>query len=202
MTCIVAIKSDEGVWLAADSGEFGENDRHVGYSSKLFRLLTEDGHDIVVGHSGSNRVCQLMKGRLALPARGSGPLDLYMTTHFVDALRKVVREGGVMEIKDEVESFASELLVAAEGRIFHVWGDFSVTENTRMYEAAGAAARYALGAMRALSDTVFALEEPPNLEPLDIARAAIICAEEFSVWVLQPIVTMLSAWPIPHQENK
>ncbi|UYN89900.1 MAG: hypothetical protein KIT08_01355 [Anaerolineales bacterium] len=144
MTCIVGLVADGKVWMGADSCGTNYNIRRNVVRPKLFT-----NGIALIGYTGSFRAGQLLETKLVTPDIPEG-IDTfaYMTTLFVDAVRKVFAENGFAHIENNEEE-GELFLVGLNGRLFEVQEDYSVLEFEDGLAAVGAGAEYALGALKA-----------------------------------------------------
>lgn len=71
-----------------------------------------------------------------------------MSTEFVDAVRKTLKEGGFAHVENGVER-GGHFLVGWRGTLYHVEGDFQVGRPARGEDATGCGDALALGALYA-----------------------------------------------------
>jgi len=176
MTCIVGLVDNGAVWMGADSAGISDWFLRPVKAPKVFR-----NGDCLFGYTSSFRMGQLLEHALNIPDRDArSPLEAYLATEFVDAVRKCLKDGGYAKKKDEEES-AGEFLVGIEGRLFCVCrdycvSDYCVSENTAGFDAAGCGRELALGVLSATAS------RPPR----DRILAALAAAEQFSAGVRGP----------------
>jgi len=147
MTCIAAIVEKGKVFMAADSAgtdsSWGQNIRA---DAKMFQL----GDDMLVGFCGSFRVRDLLKYKLTgvrFDPKHTPDVAQFMATDFIDSVRQVLKDGGVCNQCDGVETFPAELLVAYKGRLFSVESDFQVGEQSAPFHAIGSGSDIAQGSL-------------------------------------------------------
>ncbi len=146
MTCIVAIAQAGIVCMGGDSAGVGP-----GYclqqraDQKVFR-----NGDYLFGFTSSFRMGQLLRYRFEPPRRHpDDDLLKFMSTEFVDGVRKILKEHGWTKIEHSVEE-GGTFLVAVEGQIFRIEDDFQVGQTTYPYQACGCGEDIALGALHAI----------------------------------------------------
>src|SRR5258708_582547 len=101
----------------------------------------------LIGFTSSFRMGQLLGHALTLPEHHSDvPVEKWMVTAFVDAVRSCLKTGGYAEEKDKVEK-GGIFLVAYRGRIFEIQADYQVAERDEPYGAVGCGEDLALGAL-------------------------------------------------------
>lgn len=114
------------------------------------------------------------------PPTPVGPLDKFMATTFIDAVRDCLKAGGYGRKEADAESSAG-FLVEVRGRLFEIASDYQVGEPADLYAACGCGDDVALGSLYA---TDF-------LPPRPRVRMALMAAEHHSGGVRGPF-TILS----------
>lgn len=143
MTCIVALKDGDRVYMGADSAGVGGYSRANRLDPKIYRV----GGKMLIGFTTSFRMGQLLGYSLTLPHHHADvTIETYMATSFIDAVRTCLKTGGYAEKEKEVES-GGTFLVAYKGRIFGVQSDYQVAENAEAYNAVGCGEDLALGSL-------------------------------------------------------
>lgn len=180
MTCIVAFKRGGKVWIGGDSASVGG----LGLTqSKVAKVFENDG--VLFGFTTSWRMGQLLRYSFTPPRLGVGQdLEEFMATTFVDEVRKVLKEKGYAEVKDNVEE-GGTFLVVIGGRIFKVDSDFQVNESVHPYDACGCGEDIACGAL-----FVSQFGKVPGDE---VVRLALTAAETHSAGVRHPFLVLETA---------
>jgi ATP-dependent protease HslVU (ClpYQ) peptidase subunit len=148
MTCIVGLVSGSTVYVGADSASV------MGWTSRVTRLpkVFQKG-PFLIGYTSSFRMGQLLQHSLSVPPQGKGRADRddmkYMVTVFAEHVRTLLKDKGVAKVESNAES-GGQFLVGYRGHLYSVMSDFQVNEMADGYDAVGAGAEYALGALRAL----------------------------------------------------
>lgn len=143
MTCIVGIRSNDGVLLGADSVGGG------GYVRRDPKVVSLTG-EVAIGYTTSFRMGQLLAYAVTPP-----PLlpdedeHRWAVTKFIPEVRKAFEGNGWLKTKDGVEE-GGVFLLAVRDRLFTVYGDFQVAEEIADYAACGSGAKTALGALYVL----------------------------------------------------
>ena len=173
MTCIAGLVDNGKVYMGGDSAAMdGYYNLAILAKPKVFR-----NGEFVFGVSGSGRLIWLLQYAFTPPVHHPDvPLDKYMATSFVDAVRECFKGAGVAEKKNEVESFESVFLVGYRGRLFTLQSDYWGVEETNNFASIGCGGQIALGAMYAT----------PDLPPEQRIRKALEAAERFSAGVRGP----------------
>ena len=173
MTCIVGLVHEKCVYIGGDSAGVGTMDLLVRSDAKVF----ENG-SMVMGFTSSFRMGQLLRWSLKPPRRPkSMPTEKFMSTVFVDAVRKCLKKGGFAEVKDNREE-GGAFLVGYEGGLFQVEADFQVGMNADGFGAIGCGGPIALGS----------LYSSRQLRPEARIRLALGAAERFNAGVRGPFV--------------
>lgn len=172
MTCIVGLVDNGDVWIGGDSAGIAGWASSERADTKVFRR-----GPFLFGFTSSFRMGQLLRYRLEVPEMidGEQSIDEYLTVSFVDAVRDVLKTGGMAKKKEDVEE-GGTFLLGFRGRLFTVADDYQVGENTKPYDACGAGHELALGAMYASE----------HLDPEDRIRQALAAADEWSASVRPP----------------
>lgn len=145
MTCVVGALDHGRVIIGADSA--GSDGQAV--ISRADPKVALVGSQFVMGFAGSFRAWQVIRFQFQPPEFKRGALDKYMSTTFVDHLRKCLADNMVAERKDNVEESPANFLVGCKGRLFQIEGDYQVGESVHPFDAIGCGAQVALGAMHA-----------------------------------------------------
>lgn len=177
MTCVIAIKDKGVVYMGADSA-----------GSDLYTIRTRIDPKIhkvgpfMFGFTTSFRMGQLLAHAFKAPDRDPRvATDKFMATTFVDAVRDCLKSGGYAAKANEVEQ-GGTFLVAYEGRVFTVYGDYQVAEGALSYEAVGCGTDMAMGSLFSTQGGSMA----PSAR-IDLALRA---AEAFSCGVRGPFIQM------------
>lgn len=180
MTCIVGLKHEGIVYIGGDSAGVSGLDVTIRADTKVFI-----NGPFVMGFTTSFRMGQLLRYSLPILDPPNGPaLEQFMVTTFIEAVRGVLKKGGVTKIDNSVES-GGTFIVGVHGRLFTVFDDFQVAESTKPYEACGCGGDYAKGSL-------FMTEESHIYRPYPRLRVrkALEAAEEFSGGVIRPFTIL------------
>lgn len=130
----------------------------------------------LLGVSGSARVANLVQHCLDVPAP-TGNIHGYMVTTFIDALRNVLKDGGVATKTSEQEWMCgSWMLVGIHGHLFEIASDYQVHEPLDPYAAIGSGYDPCLGVLYAT----------PKAPPSRRLRLAMEAAERYNAGVRAP----------------
>ena len=178
MTCIVALKTEEGIWVGGDSA--GTNLEYGGTQTLRADLKVFKNGPMTFGFCGSFRMGQLLRYRLQIPAQPHGMDDYqYMVTTFIDEVRKVLKEGGYTYIAKNVET-GGEFVVIYKDTIYLIEEDFQVGVSSNNYVAIGSGMDLALGALYVLDHS----------DPQKVIKEALKAAAEFNAYVAAPFHVM------------
>lgn len=146
MTCIVAIRTQEGVHMGADSaGVDGLGFSVSRKDPKIYRLTDE----MIAGFTTSFRFGQLIGMDLQMPCLAKDLDEFrYMVHVFVPALRDCLRQGGYSRIRENEET-GGTCLVGLRNRLFYIGSNFQVDEPAEDYAAVGCGQDIAMGALYA-----------------------------------------------------
>ena len=175
MTCIAGLVYDNEVWMGGDSaGVSGWNSR-IRKDTKVFKV---NGR-FLIGYTSSFRMGQLLRFGFNPPEQKPKISDYeYMCTDFIDAVRKRLKDGGFMKVKDNEEE-GGQFLVGYKGKLYFVNEDFQVGECIEGYDSVGCGYYYALGSLFTTTD----IDNPQQR-----IQQALETAEYFSAGVRSPFV--------------
>lgn len=150
MTAVVGLVEKKKLYIGADSAATdGRHGQSLLADAKVF-----DNGPMLFGVAGSLRMAQLVHYTLKIPKHDSD-LDVtrFMATAFIDAVRKVLLDGGHAFKAHNEEMQGGEFLVGYLGRLYHVQEDLAIIESTGPFSAIGSGGDLALGAMHVLYGT-------------------------------------------------
>jgi ATP-dependent protease HslVU (ClpYQ) peptidase subunit len=187
MTCIVAVAQGGVVCIGGDSAGVAGYGLTQRADEKVF-----ENERYLFGFTSSFRMGQLLRYRFKPPRRHpDDDLVKFMSTEFVDEVRKCLKEYAYTTIKDSVEE-GGTFIVAIEGRIFKIESDFQVGESIHPYDACGCGEDLALGALHAIHR--YSAGEH-LVDPKMMVQMALQAAEQFSAGVRAPFHTLSSKAP-------
>jgi ATP-dependent protease HslVU (ClpYQ) peptidase subunit len=177
MTCIVGIRSSQGVSIGGDSATTNESGlQTILASSKVFFIQNKETR-MLLGCTTSCRMMQLLQYELHLPPYEGRDVVEYLVTRFVNAVRDCLKQGGFARKEDEREE-GGNFLIGFQGRLFEMQSDYQISEPTNGYEAVGSGAKFALGA----------LFVTPHLEPEARIEQALQAATYHNAYVRPPFI--------------
>lgn len=173
MTAIVGLARRGKVYIGGDSAGVGGLSLTVRADAKVFRKGR-----YLFGFTTSFRMGQLIRYSLAAP-KPKGDLEAFMTTKFVDSLRKCLKDGGWARTEDEREE-GGTFLVGVQGQLFTIHADYQVARSVDGFAAVGCGDDIALGALYATKGR--------GMKPQARVKVALSAAERFSAGVRGPFV--------------
>ena len=161
MTCVIGYLSKGNCYMGADSLVSNSSYKEVIKEPKCFYK-----GDILFGLSGSVKVLNLIKRACEFPSLNdpcfAGVLNkkLYYIQHVVPSvIEKCLTEFNKNEVINGESSMDSVLLMIFDGKLYTLYNNYSVLEQTLPYEAVGSGCSLAMGAMAILEDVA------PKLSP-------------------------------------
>lgn len=177
MTCIIALKEGNKIYMGADSYVTYES----GYSFPTNEPKIFQREDMLIGAAGSARVVQLIKYGVGFPDRAVGQDTMdYLTNNVCSTLWKAFSEYQPLREPNGFPYFNCQMIVAIDGKLFEIGSDFSAISSASNYICAGGGAHYAYGAMYATR-----FEEVP-MEPIKRIKLALAAAGEHCYHVGPP----------------
>lgn len=117
MTCIAGVVHEGRVWIGGDSAGVAGWSLRVRADRKVFR-----NGPYLFGFSGSFRMGNLLRYAFTPPEPPDWDVYKFMSTGFMDAVRKCLKEGGFAEVNNGVER-GGFFLVGYREHLFTVCGD-------------------------------------------------------------------------------
>ena len=169
MTCIIGMVGQKGkVYVGGDSFAGASWDKSIRLDEKVFKKK-----GMVFGFTASYRMGQLLRYSLKIPKHPKG-MDTYkyMVTKFIDSVRKCFEDGGFEE--------DATFIVGYAGKIFTIYSDFQVAEDSALISAVGCGGDIARGAMDSIMRYV------DYTDPFEIIEMALDTVTRFSAGVSAP----------------
>jgi len=171
MTCIVGLRAAGRVWLGGDRAAVDQSH----YLSRCEQPKIFRRGEMILGYTSSFRMGQLLQFRLAVPdCPDEQPLDEFMCTKFVDAVRTCLKDGGYTKVEHSRETIGT-FLVGFRGQLYVVDDDYNVRRDGA-FMAVGSGVSVALGALYATTDRT----------PRERLLSALRAASEFVTTVRPP----------------
>lgn len=143
MTCIVGLESEGRVWLGGDRAAVDQS--HFLTHCEQPKVFRRAG--LVFGYTSSFRMGQLLQYRLAVPdIPDDQPIDEYMATSFIDAVRNCLKDGGYTKVDCSRETIGT-FLVGVRGHLYVVDDDYNVRRDNGGFNAVGSGLSVALGSL-------------------------------------------------------
>ncbi len=191
MTCIVGLKTPQGVFIGGDSAATNDSGLQTILASHKVFFIGEGRCRMLLGCTTSCRMTQLLHYELQLPPyERDMDVEEYMVARFVNAVRDCLKTGGFAKKEDEQEE-GGNFLIGFQGRLFEIQEDYQVSEALNGYKAAGSGAKFALGSLYAT----------PDLPPEQRIRLALEGAAYHNAYVRPPfLIKCLASVPVEAQE--
>lgn len=176
-TCIVGLVWKDKVIIGGDSAGVSGLDISVRLDEKVFK-----NGPMIFGFTSSFRMGQLLRYSLKIPKQPKSMCDdQFMTTKFIDAVRKCLSSGGF-----GTSSKGGIFLVGYKGNLYKVDSDFQVGQNVKSFSAVGCGGHYSTGALDILTNKSL-VKQPTNIEDAkDIVYFALQAAARNSGGVCGP----------------
>jgi len=170
MTCIVGLKHENNIIIAADSA--GSNNGFID-DSGIEKIFSKSGY--LIAYTTSFRMGQLLHHKIDLPKIPEKITIEFMVNEFVESIRSGFKNHGFSEISNNVET-GGNFLVGVPGKLFEIHSDYQVKEINN-FSCCGSGMYYAFGAMEALKD----------LPPITRVKNSIKIAEKYNPYVRSPV---------------
>lgn len=182
MTAIAGLVHDGRVYIGGDSFSGNGASQDTVTNPKVIEIGTPPYGlgPMLIGFTSSWRMGQLLQHKLTLPdvIHATDPLE-YLVCHFVESVRKTLKDGGYAEVSNGQES-GGYFLVGYGGRLFTIQADYSVLESTLGIDATGAGYKEVLASLYALRDS--------RIKPEDRITTALEAAATFNPMVQGPFL--------------
>jgi ATP-dependent protease HslVU (ClpYQ) peptidase subunit len=142
MTCIVGIKSEQGLFIGGDSAVSSANLVQTIADPKVWKK-----GQFIIGFAGSLRVGQIVKYNLKIPPFNKKEPTEYMVTAFVNAMRKALKNAGAAREHQKEEEQENQFLIGFKNRLFEIDEAHGVCEVGDEYISIGSGTEYALGSL-------------------------------------------------------
>jgi len=168
MTCIVAVKHDNVVWMGGDAAASNGYKISTYSASKVFKK-----QDMLFGYTTSFRMGQVIQHQLSIPKHHSDIETIdYLCTDFITSVYNSFKSHWQRKDTSEGGTF----ILGYKNRIFTIQSDWAVLEFDVDYAAVGCGESYAQGS---LVTTV-------GQDPKTRIRQALDAADEHSTGVKGP----------------
>ncbi len=176
MTCVVGLIHRGKVYIGGDSAGVAGLNIRARKDEKVFVT-----GEYAMGFSHSFRIGQVLTYDFEPPAIESedeGNLMRFMVKKFIPAIRTTLKNAGMLNLTENVESMDAMFMVGVRGRLFTIASDLQVGETLDDFTAIGCGEEYALGS--------FHTTEGSNMKPLARVEKALQAASRFSAGVCEP----------------
>lgn len=142
MTCIVAVKQGNKVYMGADSCVSSQHTYNVDIDDKIYRK-----GDFIFGGAGSVRVKDVIQYGITIPENIEIPeVERFIRMELVPAIQEICSKNGAIVEQSGSKYSEGALLVAYKNNLWEVWGDFAVTTvKNRNYTSIGSGSDFAMG---------------------------------------------------------
>jgi ATP-dependent protease HslVU (ClpYQ) peptidase subunit len=176
MTCIVGLKTEDGIYIGGDSAvSTGDNLVQTMADPKVWTK-----GQFIFGYAGTLRAGQIIKYNFKIPPICDRDSMEYLVIGFVDAMRKTLKKAGAAKEENKEEEQSNQFLIGYKGRLFEIDEGYGVCEVADEFTAIGSGTEYALGS----------LQTTKGLEPDYRIIKALEAAAHFTSWVRPPFHTV------------
>lgn len=181
MTCIVALTHNGTVYMGADT--YGSNGYTGTYVANPKCFINGE---FLIGCTSTFRLIDLLTHHLDVPKvhpdeQDHNP-DRYMRTHFINAVRKCLRDNGHIKNSGGTES-GGNFLVGYRGNVYEVQPDFSILNVPDYGGSVGSGESAARGSLWTTKDI-------KSMKPADRVKKALEAAEAVNSGVRGPFVQL------------
>lgn len=185
MTAIVGLENKGKVIMGADAAA---TTGHYSFTQIATEKVWVSGH-YIFGSCGSFRINQLLRYSMNIPQalpHDERDIDEFMVTDFMDAVKQILTEQGMLEDHRNVSTIAddSDFLVGVHGRLYLIALDFSVIRSATGYAATGSGYDLALGALHATGNI------SPKVAPKTRIQLALEAAAAHNAAVAAPFTIL------------
>lgn len=142
MTCIIGIVDKGDIYMGGDTqGTAGQ----LTLQRDLKKVFIKN--NMIFGPIGSPRAAQLIEYSFKIPQHPKKMSDMeYLTTIFINALRKCLKDGGYANISSNVEE-GNDFILGYKGILYNIQNDYQVAKYTDNYHSVGSGMYFALGSL-------------------------------------------------------
>lgn len=168
MSCIIGLKTHEGIMMYADSAHTFGNLEMTGKNPKIY---VDKDIKAILGVAGKLRTTQIIieeskeilqelnelyqelndnlithNNKKQQPA--DDPIYTWVINNYVPRIRQRLKDRGISSVSENVEEHNGIILLGIDKRLFEIAGDFSVFESIENYAAIGAGWDLAIASLR------------------------------------------------------
>jgi len=178
MTCIAGIVEEGKIYMGADSAGVDLTTYSITYRAD--QKIFIKNNKMLFGFTTSFRMGQLLRYALKIPQHPDTMDDMtYLTTRFIDAVRKCLKTGGYQTKKDDVET-GGTFVLGYKSNLYEIYDDYQVALPMDHILAIGCGADFALGSLHTSTG-----------KPLERLKMALEAAAHFSIGVAPPFNYLL-----------
>lgn len=176
MTCIVGLVQNNRLFIGGDSAGSCGQDVRIRVDSKVFF-----NGNFLMGFTSSFRMGQLLRWSLKPPRQPKRMGDeKFMSTIFVDAVRKCLKAGGYATKHSEAE-YGGTFIIGYKKRLYVMGCDYQMGLYHDEYEAVGSGDRVAVGCLFGTQGMK---------DPRKRVELALIAAEKYTTTVKGPFTIL------------
>ncbi len=177
MTCIVALKEKNKIYIGGDSAAVAGLSVNVRSDTKVFK-----NGKFLIGYAGSFRMGQIMRFHFKPPVHKRGKPDYeYMCVDFIKKMQKTFEANGFDgENKRSEKETCGQMLVAYNGELYEIYEDYQVGIVADPFNSIGCGSELAIGSLYTLNRTKSRLTPEQKLE------VALDAASTYNGGVLPP----------------
>lgn len=182
MTCIVALKEGNRIWLGADSCISGSYESTIG-KPKIVRK-----GEFLLGGAGSVRGIQLFQHSMPILNICEGEEYYhYLINTITHSMRQTFKVHGFLREEDKKERApGTNFILIFRGEIYEIDSFFGVDHSRVGYSAIGNGDHFALGSLYSTAKT--------NLDPETRIKIALDAASNYSGYVAPPYEILSIEW--------
>ena len=182
MSCIIAIATDRGIFMGADSASTAVGDqRGMSQITTRNKKAFKRG-SILVGAVGSvrllNILANLLKWNDILQVANVEKDTETIIQGIVEGIREAAKDRGFTKKDNDQETIFGQVLLAYRARLFEVQADLGVLEPSAGYDAIGSGTDVAMGSLHTTDGA--------DIPPKDRILAALQATAEFTALVRPP----------------
>lgn len=179
MTCIVCLKTSEGIVLGADRCYTEDNHKGQVGEPKIFNkpLTTDKGMEgVAIAYAGALHIASLLKHSFGLPEYCTDePFETYLGDKFLPAFKGYLDERGLLGIENGITHCDTYFIFIYNGIVYDVDSTLAFQlAPDEPYYVIGAGKEYAYGSLATTT---------PRMNPEKRVRLAIKAAAKYSIGV-------------------
>lgn len=183
MTCIVAIKENDKIYIGADSAAISDTSISIRKDPKVFK-----NGKFIFGFSGSFRFGQLLRFSFKPPKHEKKDDFEYLCTDFVKKLQSTLEKNGLgSENKRSEREVEGSAIIGYRGNIYMMDSDFQIAIPVDNFVAIGCGTDLALGSLHT-TESLLGLGEYKKLSSETRIKLALTAASTYSSGVLPPFI--------------